>query len=393
MASILAENVIIHDGHREHEMKWQNKYLKNDFNGPIQGGRRCHLWDTQSDAAKKESSEEIMRYAHRTGSKYVKFVSTARGWGGCGRSITTIMKFLLQQGHIVEFIPFRNEIRSGEFKTYINKYLRDLKITETYDTINQPCDVLFVYADDYIWEFGSNEMRDAFSNTKADKKTMVLNYRKGPVGELDWTKGWDKYMFLNSTQESELLQQLPGVKTKVLPPCTELEEFFKNKPNYNEAIKVIRHNSQGDTKFPKDFEHYLDAVLERPEVFVSMMPGPSFIKPKERFTKYPRNKPPVPEFLNLGNLFWYMLPDGYMDMGPRVVLEAMASGLPVVADNWGGVVDRVTPECGWLCGSKDEQVEIIKSMSRTALEDAGKAARERAHEEFIPERWVKEIIG
>ena len=81
-----------------------------------------------------------------------------------------------------------------------------------------------------------------------------------------------------------------------------------------------------------------------------------------------------------------------MDMGPRVGLEALAAGLPILADNWGGMVDRVTPECGWLCDTKEQHVEIIKNVTLDELKKKGQAARERARQEFIPERWVEEII-
>jgi len=80
-------------------------------------------------------------------------------------------------------------------------------------------------------------------------------------------------------------------------------------------------------------------------------------------------------------------------MGPRTILEAMAAGLPILADNWGGAVDRVSPECGWLCNNKEEFTEIVKNITSEELAAKGKAARERAMNEFVPERWIKEIIN
>jgi len=324
--------------------------------------------------------------------KYIKLVSTARGWGGCARSITTIMKFLVAQGHRVEFIPFRNRVGSNEFKEFLKGH-PDITVTENYSTVTDPCDVLFMYADDYVWEFGTPEISGTFSSLKAAKKIMMLNYRRGGVGEIDWTKGWDKYMFLNSTQEKDLLKVLPGVKTKVLPPCTELEQFLNVKPEYNTGLRVMRHNSQGDTKFSKDFKTEVEAVLAaRLDATLHMMPGPSFVEETDRFKKYHKNSPAIPEFLSLGNLFWYSLPDGYFDMGPRVILEAMAAGLPVIADNWGGAPDRVTPECGWICDTKQEQQTIMKHVSVADLKQKGEAAKQRAKDEFVPERWISEIL-
>jgi len=70
----------------------------------------------------------------------------------------------------------------------------------------------------------------------------------------------------------------------------------------------------------------------------------------------------------------------------------MAAGLPILADNWGGVTDRVTEECGWLCNTKEEHLMVVKDVTPAILEKKGKAARQRAMDKFRPEAWVKEIL-
>lgn len=453
LASQLSDLIIIHDASRPNEMKWQDKYLKGKFFGPGGGGRRCHIWarspNVEMDIRKGsplyervqvvEASKEailppkgvqgeaivekvkpcsVSKVSFPIGAtpkgeaveatviqpnhKFIKFVSTARGWGGCARSITTLMKFLLREGHKVEFIPFRNSVGSSEFKQYIKDFLPGLIVTDTYNSLKESCDTFFMYADDYVWEFGQPEIVETFSNLNADRKVMMLNYRRGKVGELAWTRGWDKYMFLNSTQERELLKVHPGVNTKVLPPCTELEDFLKIKPNYNTNLRIVRHNSQGDTKFRS--ETYTaemassliqDALNSRSDVEIAMLPGPSFVPASDRFKKFSRtaSAAEIAKFLGTGNLFWYSLPPGYMDMGPRTVLEAMACGLPVLADNWGGAIDRVTEETGWLCNDKKEHSLVIKEVTPELLERMGQAAKQRAIDEFVPQRWIAEILN
>ena len=100
----------------------------------------------------------------------------------------------------------------------------------------------------------------------------------------------------------------------------------------------------------------------------------------------------IEDFLSKGNLFYYSLPENYDDQGPRVVVEAMAAGLPVICDNRSGCKDRVTDETGWLCDSKEEFVEIIKNISYDELKEKGKAARQRARKEFDKEKWIDVII-
>ena len=125
------------------------------------------------------------------------------------------------------------------------------------------------------------------------------------------------------------------------------------------------------------------------------MPARSDCMNHPQVYKYPKNKPPVYEFLSKGNCFWYHLPPGYQDQGPRTVIEAMAVGLPVIADNRYGAKERVTEETGWLCEDWNDYLKVIKEIVENPeiIEIKGKAARKRAIDEFVPERWIEEILG
>lgn len=388
IASEVADVVIVHDAGRKDETRWQERYLKSQFVHEKNGGHRCALW--AKDTAPQTHLD--------TSRPLLRLISTARGWGGCARSITTIMDYLIKANWRVEFVPFhgKHELGTGiggEFKQCLNSKLRDVVVRD-YSYITKPCDITFVYADDYIWEFNRPDLCQLFSKLNTGKKIMMVNYRQGKIGKIEWTTGWDKYMFLNSTQENSLKELLPGIQTKVLPPCVDLTEFLKVKPYDGETIKIVRHSSQGDTKFDK--QKFVDEVRSilaaRPDTELHFMPGPSFLNLSANVFKYQRNQPPVHEFLSKGNLFYYSLPPGYMDMGPRVALEAMAAGLPIIADNWGGCKDRVTPETGWLCNDKSEYAEIIGDLTSQELQRMGEAAKQRALDHFVPERWIEEII-
>ena len=392
LASKHAKMVIVHDGQFAPEQGWQTKYLRGVMEGPVRGGDRCHLWTSKNGNG---------FHASQPKAKTIKIVSTARGWGGCARSVTTIMKMLLQAGHKVEFIPFRNAVGSREYRACIENELGGLSVNLDYAALKDSCDVLLVYADDFVWEFPHCE--EMFSGLKAKRKVMMVNYRRGKIGEVPWTKGWDLYAFLNSGQRKDLLKVLPEAKTEVLPPCTDLMPFFKVRVDYKNGLRVVRHNSQGDTKFVSDKEDpiecgrvvkEIETVLERPDASINMLPGPSFVPEADKFKKFQRTSDPnvIANFLSKGNVFWYSLPKGYQDMGPRVILEAMAAGLPIVADKWGGAVDRVTPETGWLCETKEEQLEILKTVTPEELQMKGEAARRRANANFVPEKWLELLV-
>ncbi|SFO37350.1 glycosyltransferase family 4 protein [Nitrosospira briensis] len=77
----------------------------------------------------------------------------------------------------------------------------------------------------------------------------------------------------------------------------------------------------------------------------------------------------------------------YSEAMPLAMIEAMASGLPVVATNVGGVVDIVeVGHTGWL-NSVDDVKGIANNIVTLMLDDSaraemGKAARKRAEEKF-----------
>jgi len=129
------------------------------------------------------------------------------------------------------------------------------------------------------------------------------------------------------------------------------------------------------------------------------MPRPSTLLPCGRHldggsvvSYYEENGLPVPQFLEGMACFWYLLPPDYTDQGPRVIVEAMAAGLPVIAENRDGAKDRLTPETGWLVDSHADVAGIINSLTPEVLREKGLAARERAKTEFCKERWIREVL-
>jgi len=70
----------------------------------------------------------------------------------------------------------------------------------------------------------------------------------------------------------------------------------------------------------------------------------------------------------------------------NTVLEAMASGLPVVVTRVGGNPEIVTEECGWLFGPGDvqhlSQLLLMLASDQEFCARAGQAARSRVEEAF-----------
>ena len=158
LAGECSSTVMVHDAGRDWEKKWQEKHLENkEFELESKGGHRCSFWlkdgyvAPKSDKIKKRPPTVKIekRQAETYDRPNVRLISTARGWGGCARSITTIMSFLTKQGHKVEFVPFHSKYKFGEgigndFRRCLEKDLTDV-IVRDYRAITEPTDLTFIY--------------------------------------------------------------------------------------------------------------------------------------------------------------------------------------------------------------------------------------------------------
>lgn len=411
---IAAENtdfVLIHDAEREFELKWQEKYLKSKFHGPEKGGSRCNLWEKESANVPKtiiprpvltvekpqtplEPSPDTPESANMPQNakkrQFITIVFNGRGEGGAERSVTWMMNKLTGMGHKVTYhTPDSQPCET--FKKTGNKNIS----VEGIQNLNESCDVLMLYANDWIWEFEKPEIQDIFSNINASRKVLCVNFKINKIGITPWTKGWDKYLFLNNSWEEILLQRYPEADTQTFAPPTDLTKFYDIIPDYSKGIRLIRHSSQGDSKYPKTFNTLIRKILDiRKDITIRLMPAPGFLdKFDERVFIHQRNVPAVEEYLKLGNCFWYLLPEGYTEGGPKVIMEAQAAGLPVIADNHSGMKDRIIEKTGWLCNSPEEHLKVIGNISTKDLEEYGKNAKEHARKAYNPMNWIEAILG
>ena len=317
----------------------------------------------------------------------LRIVANTKCLGGAERSVIEIAKTFVERDWQVELAA------SGSVNTDIRSAMHEQVVVTSH--LSRPCDILLLYASDMV--FGFDEDRFAvFEWIPAKRRVMALTYKIGKAGDVPWTMGWDKYLFLSTRLceqfEDKVKSEKEKGKTAVLAPAVDLKPFLAVEPEYDGEPRIVRHSSQGDVKFPRD----LPVIMSKCQAQFGFMPGPSGPNYNPGYCSYePYDPDPkaVAAFLGNGSCFWYLLPDGYTDQGPRVIVEAMAAGLAVIAENRDGAVDRVTSETGWLIDSHSEVIDLIHSLTPEILAKKGKAARQRAQSEFVKSKWLTAIAG
>lgn len=312
----------------------------------------------------------------------IRIVTNAKYLGGAERSVLEVAKQFIDKQWRVEItapVP-----QSSEFKKAIPE---GVLLT---NHVSRECDILLLYASDMVFNYDQQQF-NVFNKIKAGRKVMALTYKIGKTGQVPWTKGWDKYLFLSTTLRDSFLDKLPDADTDVLAPAVNIEPFLKVKPNYSTPLRIVRHSSQGDVKYPTAI---IDICKQSPAHFF-FMPGASWMHIERNISilPYQPEVKNVTDFLSKGNCFWYLLPEGYTDQGPRVIVEAMAAGLAIIAENRDGAKDRVTTETGWLIDKHEEVIDLLHSINFEMLKRKGIAAKERARNKFIANGWYKLIAG
>ncbi len=197
---------------------------------------------------------------------------------------------------------------------------------------------------------------------------------------------------------------LDEARCLVIHGAFDLDSYlYRPRPHRNGDPFVIGRLSRWDPrKYPVNlWDIYRDIYSKIPDLRARIM---GFSTPTERYVgKAPEWAETLKQCDEDAKLFVRSLHVMVHPMGvltenwPRVVLEAMACGVPVVTDRRGGVCEMIEHEqTGYLCGSQDEFAEYatmlaengalrleVASRARTAMEE------ELADPEMIWAGWKR----
>jgi hypothetical protein len=374
-----AQVVMLHDANRPGETATLAEMMK--------GGE----WTLE----KHPSKRGIAVLRRKAKALRIRFICNAHAIGGGEFSSSYLMTELARRGHRVSLSPCLG----------INaKYPKPEGVEIRASYREEPavdCDLLVFYANDHAYKLEDNREAWLKAIGAARRTIAVLNFVAGQAVSEWFASRLEKVVFLNSAKEREFLDRAKGFKGRslVLPPPVDLKPFLAIQPDYSK-ITFVRHSRIGGKYVPEETLHLIGEFLKVvPGAEFWFMAVPPFLRPLAQVNPNIHllgwNEEPVAQFLSHGSVFWYRLPPALRDQGPRVIVEAMAAGIPCIADNRDGAKDRITAETGWLCNDAGDYVAAVREIAAdpTLLRRKGEAARQRALEHFRPERWLEVLLA
>jgi glycosyltransferase involved in cell wall biosynthesis len=197
--------------------------------------------------------------------------------------------------------------------------------------------------------------------------------------------GWEKKAFrqakvvvaVSERVKQELLSiGVPKERIRVILCGVDLQEFSPgsaDRKKWGLPEQVPLALFVGDIRINrKNLDTVLHALVQVPELHLAVVgtiegsPYPQLAAQLElgdrvHFLGNPQNV--VPELMRTADLF--VFPSRYEPYG-LVVIEAMASGLPVITTTTTGAAEIVTPECGVVLSDTEDINALAQAMSRLA---------------------------
>lgn len=261
------------------------------------------------------------------------------------------------------------------------------------------------YLNDFSQKLNDSDKKDDFKRIveSGENIYLVLNFVNGNVPKMDWlAHKTRRVFFLNHEKMAEFqekcLPEWKNVSKRAYPPPVEISKYLDiERPRGRRPVVIGRH-SRMSLKYPEDPGYvYRELIKKIPEAHYAFQIAHKKIerefKSDPRFKFNTWNQVSIREFLAGIDIHASIISPKVIDQGNRVTVEAMASGLPVVCDNRGGLKDRVINGItGFLVNSQDEAIEKIVELYKN--EDMrirfGKNAKDRA-KYFDPTLWVKSM--
>lgn len=196
-----------------------------------------------------------------------------------------------------------------------------------------------------------------------------------------WNANWEKKAFrqakvvvaVSKNVAKDLLDiGVPSTSIRVIANGVDLQEFTpgdgdRKKLGLPENVTLALF--AGDIRTPrKNLDTVLHALVDVPELHLAVVgstEGSPYLQlatqlglgERVHFLGYRRDVSKIMQAVN-----FLVFPSRYETFG-LVVIEAMASGLPVITATTTGAAELVTPECGIVLPDSDDTQALVKALS------------------------------
>jgi glycosyltransferase involved in cell wall biosynthesis len=275
--------------------------------------------------------------------------------GGAEVVMLSFIRAFPEDRHILVFNKYEQSWLSKELQSLPHVVGIQIKGRDfTRIVVEQDPDLLF-------WHWYPPMSIDDFSELSESvlKRSILYNHWFTEVPDIDKLRA---FWFVTPTSLAESGRCIPPEKAcVVLNPVRA--EFFDVHQRTDAMRSVGRHSRPVGIKFSTDFFPLYEGI-PLPDLQVMVLGcDPALVafaqsqssQLKHTYWLLPSNSMPTTRFLSFLRVFVYKTHDSFRESCCVSILEALAAGIPVVAENKGGIRDLViSNETGMLCDSLDD---------------------------------------
>jgi glycosyltransferase involved in cell wall biosynthesis len=282
--------------------------------------------------------------------------------GGGEVVVGTIVQAFPEHQHVLVFNRFRETWLSAQLKAAANARLVQVQTRGIRQIVDAEAPDVLVY------HYYPPMTAEDFADLSADQlaRTLIYSHWFRDVPRVAGVKG---YVFpsLFGARVGEGIEK--HQKSVILNPIADRFFAVKRKPRLQYAVG--RHSRDDAIKFPDDFFDLYEQIAIPdlqvhvlgcyPPLAAALARGTPAVR--HNYWLLPANTMDVCRFLECLGVYVYKTHDTFAETCPLVILEAMAAGIPVVAEHKGGIVDLVRHgETGYLCRTREDFKRHVEAL-------------------------------